>query len=165
VTWYGARAFCNWLGGRLPTEAEWEYACGAGKRTKYYFGDDELLLKDHAWYGEPSANTPHPTGRKSANAFGLHDMLGNVWEWCADWHDSKYYSKSETDNPKGPLQGEYRVLRGGAFNSDLKECRSSFRSFLVPFDRYNFVGFRVVRETKQLCFSFRIIPILLSCCF
>jgi len=148
VTWYGAKAFCNWVGGRLPTEAEWEYACRAGKRTQYYFGNDAQLIKDYAWSREQSGNKIHPVGKKLANDFGLHDMLGNVLEWCADWYDPKYYAKKETDNPKGPSQGEYRVLRGGGFNSDSKECRASARSPLVPFDRYNFVGFRIVREVK-----------------
>jgi len=145
VTWFGAKAFCNWVEGRLPTEAEWEYACRAGKPTPYFFGDDPQRLPDFAWHKGRSDDQMHPVGRKIANDFGLHDMLGNVWEWCADWYDPKYYAKKEPDNPKGPSQGEYRVLRGGGFNSESKDCRVSTRNSLVPFDRYNFVGFRVVR--------------------
>jgi formylglycine-generating enzyme required for sulfatase activity len=132
----------------LPTEAEWEYACRAGSRAKYYFGDDPNLLKEHVWYGEESGNQIHPIGKKPANAFRLHDMLGNVWEWCEDWYDLKYYSKRESDNPAGPIQGNLRILRGGAFNSNSEQCRSGTRSALSPFDRYNSVGFRVVREAK-----------------
>ena len=148
VTWDGANAFCDWLGGRLPTEVEWEYACRAGSRSKYYFGDDAGKLPEHAWHEEQSGNKTHPVGTRRANAFGLHDMLGNVWEWCADWYDLRSYSGSEAGNPRGSLQGDRRVLRGGAFNSHIEQCRSSVRSALSPFDRYNSVGFRVVREAK-----------------
>jgi len=146
VTWDGAKAFCDWLGGRLPTEAEWEYACRAGSRSKYYFGDDANKLKENAWYLEQSGDKAHPIGRRPANDFGLYDILGNVWEWCADWYDPQYYSRSATDNPKGPLQGDQRVLRGGAFNSNIDQCRSSCRSPLSPFASYSFVGFRAVRD-------------------
>jgi len=148
VTWDGAKAFCDWLGGRLPTEAEWEYACRAGNPSPYSFGSDMSQLKEYAWYMEQSGNKTQVVGKKQANAFGLHDMLGNVWEWCADWYGPQYYSRQERSVPKGPLQGDRRVLRGGAFNSNIQQCRVSTRSALSPFDRYNAVGFRVVREVK-----------------
>jgi len=148
VTWDGANAFCNWVGGRLPTEAEWEYACRAGNPSAYYFGNDKSQLQRYAWSVETGSNQRQPVGQKLANDFGLHDMLGNVWEWCADWYDAQYYSKPQRYGPKGPIQGDRRVLRGGAFNSNQEQSRSSTRSALLPFDRYNSVGFRVLREAK-----------------
>jgi formylglycine-generating enzyme required for sulfatase activity/AAA+ ATPase superfamily predicted ATPase len=145
VTWDGAEAFCKWAGGRLPSEAQWEYACRGGSATAYYFGEDKRQLSSHSWFGQP---TSQAVGQKQPNAFGLHDMLGNVWEWCSDWYDPKYYAKGDAESPMGPMQGTSRVLRGGAFNSNDEQCRVSTRSPLAPFDRYNSVGFRMVRDAK-----------------
>ena len=123
ISWNGVQEFIttlNELTGqtfRLPTEAEWEYACRAGTTTDYYFGDSLESLSDYAWWtentwdlGEQSA---HVVGLKLANAFGLFDMHGNVWEWCEDWYDSTYYSRSRSVDPTGPRSGSSRMFRGG----------------------------------------------------
>ena len=148
VTWGGAMAFCEWLEGRLPTEAEWEYACRSGNSGTYLFGNNEKELKEYAWYKDQNNNSPRKVGEKLPNEFGLYDMLGNVWEWCANWYDPKYYANKEKNNPRGPAAGTARALRGGAVNSDSDECRVTTRSALVPFDRHNSVGFRVLRVVK-----------------
>jgi len=127
---------------RLPTEAEWEYACRAGNRGKWCFGDDEAELGDYAWYSANSGSTTHPVAQKKPNAWGLYDMHGNVWEWCADWYGD--YPTDDANDPQGPSSGSYRVLRGGSWNSNPGNCRSANRNDLVPSFRYYNLGFRVV---------------------
>ena len=134
VSWDDAVEFCKKLSAkegqtyRLPTEAEWEYACRAGSKTRYCFGDDESLLGEYAWFGEQrSEGGTHPVGEKKPNAWGLYDMHGNVWEWCQDWYDEDYYAKSPKDDPTGPATGSYRVDRGGGWSSLAWSCRSSYR--------------------------------------
>lgn len=143
VSWFDAVAFCselsrkeglkpfftindqsvevpdwNGLGYRLPTEAEWEYACRAGTTTRFCFGDDENRLSEHAWYDKNSGSKTHPVGEKKPNPFGLFDMHGNVWEWCWDWFDASYYNGESTHiDPDGPQTGEARVLRGGSWST------------------------------------------------
>ena len=124
---------------RLPTEAEWEYAARAGASYKYSGGDD---LDAVAWYDGNSGNTTHPVGQKKANAFGVYDMSGNVWEWCADWYDD--YASSPQDNPTGPDSGTYRVIRGGSWYDTPRDARCSVRLGDVPVYRNYFIGFRVV---------------------
>jgi len=141
VTWYGARQYARHYGKRLPTEAEWEKACRAGSSRKYSFGDDEGKLKDHAWYGEEGGVSTHPVGQKLANALGLCDMHGNVWEWCEDWYREDYYGSSPSRNPSGPGDGEFRVLRGGSWDAPAN-CRSASRNGGDPQVSYEVSGFR-----------------------
>jgi formylglycine-generating enzyme required for sulfatase activity len=120
---------CNFEadGYRLPTEAEWEYACRAGSQERYFFGDDAALLPKYAWCKPHSKGRPHAVGEKLPNPWGLHDMLGNVWEWCNDYYEATYYEKGPRANPRGPAAGQKRVLRGGAWNSPAELCRPSAR--------------------------------------
>ena len=127
---------------RLPSEAEWEYACRAGTRTYYYSGDTKVDLKRVAWCYANSNMATHPVGEKEANAFGLYDMHGNVWQWCQDWY-SKYSSNPVTD-PQGSAQGAYRVLRGGSWCDNPGGCRTARPGRYRPDLRIDFVGFRVV---------------------
>jgi formylglycine-generating enzyme required for sulfatase activity len=110
---------------RLPTEAEWEYAARAGGTTAYSFGDNEGQLRDYAWYGENSNNKTWPVGQKRANAWGLHDMHGNVWELVQDWYGT--YASAAVTDPQGPRSGPCRVLRGGSWRYDARGCRSANR--------------------------------------
>ena len=126
---------------RLPNEAEWEYACRSGTQTYYYSGDTEDDLKRVAWYDANSNNTTHPVGQKEANAFGLYDMHGNVWQWCQDWYTD--YLPNPITDPQGPAEGAYRVLRGGSWIFFPGGCRTAFRGGNPPGCRVDFIGFRV----------------------
>jgi formylglycine-generating enzyme required for sulfatase activity len=116
VTWFGAARYAKWAGKRLPTEAEWEGACRAGGTGTWCFGDDKRLLRDYAWVSGDSASRTHPVGTRLPNAFGLFDMHGNVWEWCADWYGPGYYRTSPPRDPSGPSTGSTRVMRGGSWD-------------------------------------------------
>jgi formylglycine-generating enzyme required for sulfatase activity len=144
IDWNDAKAYCEWAGKRLPTEAEWERACRAGTDTAYSFGDDAGLVGSYAWYGSNSGSMTHPVGEKLPNAFGLYDMHGNVWEWCADWYGSGYYAVSPANNPQGPASGTYRVLRGGSWFDNGVLPRSANRSDVlgVPGTRASNIGCR-----------------------
>lgn len=150
VSWIRAMEFCKRLSQKeertygLPTEAQWEYACRAGTSTKWCSGDDESSLGGHAWYRRNSNNRTHPVGQKRPNAWGLHDMHGNVWEWCADWYDEGYYRNSPTDDPAGPSSGSGRVNRGGGWGFGASLCPSAARSWRPPELRGFDVGFRVL---------------------
>ena len=134
---------------RLPTEAEWEYACRAGTTTRFGYGDDPdyAHLGDHAWYDPNSDSQTHPVGLKKPNAWGLYDMHGNVWEWCLDWYGNNP-GGSATD-PKGPSAGLYRMFRGGCWNGYGRSCRSAFRYIFSPVTKRNNMGFRVVLAPVQ----------------
>jgi formylglycine-generating enzyme required for sulfatase activity len=128
---------------RFPTEAEWEYACRAGSKTRYYFGDDSSMLAEHAWFDSNSDSKTHPVGTKKPNAWGLYDMYGNVGEWCSDWYDGGYYANSPVDDPLGPTAGSYRVNRGGGWLSRAGFCRSAYRYRFSPGSRSGILGFRL----------------------
>ena len=127
----------------MPTEAQWEYACRAGSKTRYCFGDDASKLDEYAWYGQVSGGKTHPVGEKKPNAWGLYDMHGNVSELCQDWYDDAYYAKSPTDDPTGPPTGSCRVGRGGSWFDDARYCRSAYRGGHGPGDRDYDLGLRV----------------------
>ncbi|MCP4695851.1 MAG: SUMF1/EgtB/PvdO family nonheme iron enzyme [Gammaproteobacteria bacterium] len=149
ISWNDARAYCEWLQKRtgedyrLPTEAEWEYACRAGSETAYFFGDDKKLLGDYAWHWENSEGKTHPVREKKPNAWGLHDVYGNVLEWVHDWYGPS--PKEAQTNPKGPETGSYQVRRGGAWSYAAVRCRSAYRSRDDPGARGRYLGFRLAR--------------------
>lgn len=143
VTWYDAWVFCRWLGDsyRLPTEAEWEFACRAGTSTSYSFGDDAHWLRRFARCGVHADGTPNPVGCLRPNQWGLYDMHGNSWEWCADWYSQ------DPANERSRASGQtYRVARGGACNTSRYRLRSAERAFREPDDSGGAIGFRVLRE-------------------
>ena len=173
VSWNDAMALARWLSrteqrhDRLPTEAEWEYACRAGTRTQYHGGDDPATLAAVAnvFDADSAALWPQwrafalpthdgyaftaPVGRFAPNAFGLHDMHGNVWEWTADWHEDDYYARSPVDDPIGPADGQVKVRRGGSWHTWPLYARCAFRNWNTPGTRYTLVGIRLVMEAPE----------------
>lgn len=168
VSWHDASAFCDRFAERslwpvelddwsraasnakkltchLPTEAQWEYACRGGAQGAFCFGNDESHLVHYAWFGRNAFGRTLRVGRLEPNSLGLHDMHGNVWEWCHDWYRRDYYARSPRRNPYGPATGMDRVLRGGAFQDDSSTCRAARRYADVPdFSGSNKYGFRVL---------------------
>jgi formylglycine-generating enzyme required for sulfatase activity len=148
VSWDDCQGFLQKLSAklkktfRLPTEGQWEYACRAGAASEFYFGDSKDALGDYAWLGANSGGMTHPVGRKKPNGWGLHDMAGDVDEWCEDWLDA--YDKGDQKDPKGPPSGPARVFRGGSWLSYPWGLRSAFRRTGGPGGRHGDYGFRVV---------------------
>ena len=143
VIWEEANQYCAWTGGRLPTEAEWEYAARGGSPQARY-GD----LTAIAWSKENAGNQTHEVAAKQANGFGLYDTLGNVWEWVNDWFDPNYYPSGAAQDPSGPATGQEKVLRGGSWIVDPKLLRASDRYSIKPDARSDFFGFRCVWAPK-----------------
>jgi formylglycine-generating enzyme required for sulfatase activity len=150
VSWNDAAAFCEWLSRkegrryRLPTEAEWEYACRAGSPGRYSWGDDDARRDEFAWTGANSGGFAHPVGKLKPNAWGLHDMLGNVYEYALDRFVAKPYDPAETEDPRGPASGTLRVVRSGSWGTDPLHPRCAFRGGAAPDHRNRRDGFRVV---------------------
>ncbi|MBT3201362.1 MAG: formylglycine-generating enzyme family protein [Phycisphaerales bacterium] len=148
VSWDDATVFCAALSKktrravRLPTEAQWEYACRAGTKTYFSFGNDAKSLDAYGWSKANSEGKPHPVAQKKPNAFGLYDMYGNVDEWCRDWYDEKFYANAKKIDPENTTKARSRILRGGAWGSSPNHCRSAFR--YSHFRAGNDHGFRVV---------------------
>jgi formylglycine-generating enzyme required for sulfatase activity len=156
VSWIDCQEFLKILsakGGktyRLPTEAEWEYACRAGTTTRFNAGDEDKALNEVGWYPGNSESKTHPVGQKKPNAWGLYDMHGNVLEWCQDWYGGEgYYKSSPAVDPTGPAQSDCRLMRGGSLRYDPGRCRSASRYGEAPVNRGDDVGFRVVLASSS----------------
>ena len=153
VTWDDAIAYANWVGKRLPTEAEWEYAARGRLVGKRYVSGNKITHDDANWGNTVSGNDKwsgcSPVASFKFNGYGLYDMAGNVWEWCNDWYDGNYYSISPVDNPLGPDNGSWRVLRSGSWLSSIDSLRVANRDSCNPTRRNSYYGFRCVSTPNR----------------
>ncbi|TGD58064.1 formylglycine-generating enzyme family protein [Flavobacterium humi] len=172
VTWFEAVNYCNWLskqdglkpaysvngpnyacdfnasGYRLPTEAEWEFAAKGGTKSKGYVFAGSNDSEELAWFIKNSNKSPHSVGTKLPNELGIYDMNGNVWEWCWDWYNKEYYKIEDGNNPKGPLRGEKKSVRGGSWDSQENYLRTANRISTLPEKTNEFYGFRLARTIR-----------------
>ena len=146
VDWEDATAYCEWSGKRLPTEAEWERAARGGLDGKDYPWGDQAAKPEHARFSTPEG--PGPVALYDPNAFGLYDMAGGVSEWCSDWFARTYYEVSPPENPQGPAEGLYKMIRGGAWSDGPKRLTVFFRNWVRPNQRTPNLGFRCAKDSK-----------------
>jgi formylglycine-generating enzyme required for sulfatase activity len=150
LNWNDAKGYSYFLCMKLPSEAQWEYACRAGTTTEYYFGDNNDTLPEYSWYwANYKYDETQVVGKKKPNNWGLYDMYGNVWEWCNDWYSETFYSESPSINPQGPSTGSWHVVRGGGWISDTEECRSASRNYNSFSLRYGGGGFRLISPSGK----------------